>query len=80
MKTQGELVQLQHRKREVDAQVALLSEQLQNARSSRSPSSNADGDARVQEVEEKLESVTQAFKGQIQQMEADYQIAVHYVK
>jgi len=34
----------------------------------------------VQEAEEKLELATQAFKGQIQQMEADYQIAVHYVK
>ncbi len=78
--SEREMVQLQRRKREVEAQVASLSEQLQNARSSRSPSSNADGDARVQEVEEKLESVTQAFKGQIQQMEADYQIAVHYVK
>lgn len=78
--SERELVQLQRRKREAETQVASLSEQLQNARSSRSPSSNADGDSRVQEVEEKLESVTQAFKGQIQQMEADYQIAVHYVK
>jgi hypothetical protein len=53
---------------------------LDNVRSTRSPSNNADGDLRVREVEEKLESATQAFKGQIQQMEADYQIAVHYVK
>lgn len=78
--TERELAQVVRRNREADVQITSLSEQLQNARSTHSPSSNPDSDARVQEVEEKLESVTQAFQGQIQQMEADYQVAVHYVR
>jgi chromosome segregation ATPase len=79
-KSEQELTQALRRMRDAEAQVIQLSQQLDNVRSTRSPSNNADGDLRVREVEEKLESATQAFKGQIQQMEADYQIAVHYVK
>lgn len=78
--SERELAEALRQKRDAEVQVAQLSEELDQSRSSRSPSSTADVDARVQEVEERLESTTQAFKDQIQQMEADYQIAVHYVK
>ncbi|KDR85383.1 hypothetical protein GALMADRAFT_1324087 [Galerina marginata CBS 339.88] len=78
--SERELAQALRRKRDMEAQVSELSTQLDNVRSNRSPSDSADVDIRVQEAEEKLEIATQAFRGQIQQMEADYQIAVHYVK
>ncbi|KAF8973589.1 hypothetical protein BDZ97DRAFT_379394 [Flammula alnicola] len=77
--SERELAQALRRKRDAEAQLTQLSEQLDNVRSTQSPSSNADADLRVQEAEEKLETATQAHNGQIQQMEADYQIAVHYV-
>ncbi|PPQ64520.1 hypothetical protein CVT26_002059 [Gymnopilus dilepis] len=78
--SERELAHALRQKKDMEVQVNELSTRLDNARSQRSPSDSSDVDARVQEAEEKLELATQAFKGQIQQMEADYQIAVHYVK
>lgn len=73
--SERELAQALRRKQDMEVQVSELSTQLNNVRSSRSPMSE-DAEQRVQEAERKVE----AFTGQIQQMEADYQIAVHYVK
>jgi chromosome segregation ATPase len=79
-KSERELAQALRRRRDAEAQVTELSSQLDRVRSSQSPSSNSDVDARVHEAEEKLEIATQDFKSQMQQLETDYNVAVNYLK
>lgn len=78
--SERELAQALRRKRDAEAQVTQLSSQLDRVRSSQSPSSNTDVEARAQEAEEKLEIATQDFKAQMQQLETDYNVAVNYLK
>ncbi|EAU92720.2 hypothetical protein CC1G_01765 [Coprinopsis cinerea okayama7 len=79
---QRELVQVNRKFRDAEAQVTDLSIQLNQARSGQSPTNNgdADTDARVAEMEKKLEETERTYKDRLHQMEEDYQIAVHYVK
>ncbi|KAJ8083785.1 hypothetical protein AAF712_000706 [Marasmius tenuissimus] len=79
-----ELTQALQRTREVEEQVNLLTSRLQRAQSNSSVNGNTRAEsansARAEEAEAKLEEMDKYYKGKIQQMEDDYQLAVHYVK
>ena len=68
-------------KRDAEAQVETLSAQLNRMHSpSRRTTGDSNEDGRVQELERKLEEVEASYKARLQQLEDDYQLAVHYVK
>lgn len=73
-------IALQH-KRDAEAQVESLSAELDRLSSpSRHASGDSNSDARVAELERKLEETETSYKARLQQLEEDYQLAVHYVK
>jgi len=76
-----ELAQALRRTRDAETQISQLSTQLDRVRSTQSPRHNdVASDVRVTEVEQKLEETERTYKARMQQMEEDYQLAVHYVK
>ncbi|KAI0778416.1 hypothetical protein BD413DRAFT_466819 [Trametes elegans] len=79
-----ELQTLLHQKQDADNQVEALSTQLDRIRTTQSPSrrngGDAASDARISELEEKLEETESSYKARLAQLEEDYQLAVHYVK
>ena len=79
--TEKELAQVLRRTRDVEAQVNLLTNELDRVRSnSRNGLSDSDMDYRVQAAERKLADAEQNHGTKIRQMEEDYRLAVRYVK
>ncbi|TBU34681.1 hypothetical protein BD311DRAFT_746594 [Dichomitus squalens] len=79
-----ELQTLLSQKQDVDAQVESLSAQLDRLRTTQSPSRrnghDSGSEVRISELEQKLEETESSYKARLQQLEEDYQLAVHYVK
>lgn len=80
-----ELQSLLQQKQDADSQVESLSAQLDRLRTTQSPSrrngaDNHESQARIAELEKQLEETENSYKARHQQLEEDYQLAVHYVK
>ncbi|KAI0654188.1 hypothetical protein C8Q70DRAFT_1142246 [Cubamyces menziesii] len=71
-------------KQDAESQIESLSAQLDRIRTTQSPSRrngvDAASEARVTELEQQLEETEKSYKARLQQLEDDYQLAVHYVK
>ncbi|KAI1789772.1 hypothetical protein LXA43DRAFT_1096023 [Ganoderma leucocontextum] len=82
--SERELQTLLSQKQDVDAQVESLSAQLDRLRTTQSPSRrnghDSGSEARIADLESKLEETENSYKARLQQLEEDYQLAVHYVK
>ncbi|KAA1468076.1 hypothetical protein DENSPDRAFT_770400 [Dentipellis sp. KUC8613] len=85
-KTARELEAVSRQKQDAEAQVTVVSAQLDRLRSTQSPavSRSADdsfsSDTRIAEIERKAEETERNYKGRMQQLEDDYRLAVHCVK
>lgn len=80
--SERELAQAMRRRRDAEAHISALTSQLDHTHTS-SPSPIVESDsalARATEAEHKLEEAERGYKARMQQMEEDYQLAVHYVK
>ena len=79
-----ELETLLKQKQDADEQVESLSAQLEHFRTAQSPSRrngvDTGSDALVVELRAQLEETEGSYKARLQQLEEDYQLAVHYVK
>ncbi|KZT75075.1 hypothetical protein DAEQUDRAFT_659712 [Daedalea quercina L-15889] len=82
--TERDLQSALRQKEEAEVQLDALSAEVERLRASQSPvgkngvDSGAEG--RALEAERKLEETEASYKARLQQLEEDYQLAVHYVK
>ncbi|KAJ8488304.1 hypothetical protein ONZ45_g14004 [Pleurotus djamor] len=76
-----ELSQLSRQKAELENRLSAVTSELDSLRAnSHSSSRTHEAEARAIEIERKLEETERGYKSRMQQMEEDYQLAVHYVK
>lgn len=81
--TRRELEAVTRQKEDVEVRNASLIAELERGRSSSSsgkPLDDASWESRALAAEQQLSEVEQSHKARLQQMEDDYQLAVHYVK
>ncbi|TFY62846.1 hypothetical protein EVJ58_g3607 [Rhodofomes roseus] len=82
--TERDLQSALRQKEEAETQLDTLSAELERLRASRSPvrqnGVDSGSEARVLEAERKLDETEASYKARLQQLEEDYQLAVHYVK
>ena len=78
-RTDRELQSVLQQKQEAEIQIETLSAEIERLQSS-GPHQNGDSDVRIAELEQKLEETESSYKARLQQLEEDYQLAVHYVK
>ena len=82
--TERDLQSALRQKDEAETQVDALSADLERLRASQSPARqnglDSGAEARALEAERKLEETEATYKARLQQLEEDYQLAVHYVK
>ncbi|KAI0095103.1 hypothetical protein BDY19DRAFT_879808 [Irpex rosettiformis] len=78
-RTDRELQNILQQKREAEVQIETLSAEIERLQPSGSHQ-NGDADTRIVELEQKLEETESSYKARLQQLEEDYQLAVHYVK
>ncbi|PSR76700.1 hypothetical protein PHLCEN_2v8297 [Hermanssonia centrifuga] len=81
-RTERELQIAMQQKRDMEDRLDSLSAEIGRLQSSPTRRGSFDGDAeaRVAELERKLEETETSYKARLQQLEEDYQLAVHYVK
>ncbi|TFK56590.1 hypothetical protein OE88DRAFT_37246 [Heliocybe sulcata] len=78
-----ELDLMSRQKQDAEAEVNELRAELSRVRSTRSPPNRAadsTADSRAEDLERRLEETERGYKSRLQQLEEDYQLAVHYVK
>ncbi|KAH9937238.1 uncharacterized protein B0H18DRAFT_1113097 [Fomitopsis serialis] len=82
--TERDLQSALRQKEEAETQLDALSAELDRLRASRSPvhqnGVDSGTEARALEAERRLEESEASYKARLQQLEEDYQLAVHYVK
>ncbi|KAJ3550609.1 hypothetical protein NM688_g5034 [Phlebia brevispora] len=80
--TERELQVALQQQRSAEVRLQDMSVELDRLRTSspRHSETNGDADGRVAELEQKLEETESSYKARLQQLEEDYQLAVHYVK
>ncbi|KAL4241731.1 hypothetical protein ABKN59_000783 [Abortiporus biennis] len=80
-RTERDLQRAIQQKRDAEAQAESLSAELDRLQSNHGQNgSDPSAEARALEAESKLEETEASYKARLQQLEEDYQLAVHYVK
>lgn len=90
-RAERELQRVSQQKRDAETRLESLSGEVERLRTSSSSSVHENGDSgaearaeeaerKLEEAEGKIEEIETSYKGRLQQLEEDYQLAVHYVK
>lgn len=75
-----DLQRVVQQKREADVRIDTLNEELERMQHSAQSAADEAAETRALEAERKLEETETSYKARMQQLEEDYQLAVHYVK
>jgi chromosome segregation ATPase len=78
--TERELDAAIQQKQDAEAQIDKLHDELEKARSAAGKDLDESADLRAEKAERKLEETEHSYKARLNQLEEDYQLAVHYVK
>jgi chromosome segregation ATPase len=79
--TERELDAVMQQKQDAEGKIEQLYEELEKARSApAAKDTDESAELRAEEAERKLEETEHSYKARLNQLEEDYQLAVHYVK